>query len=119
MRGLTVLVAGADPSRLRSALTLACAHAALGGRTRLFLHEHAVALLAPGADPEAALLAAHGLPDRGALIETALSAGVAITACQTGLALAGLAQADLPAGIETGGMVGVLATLGDDRLDSV
>ncbi|MCW3835416.1 DsrE family protein [Sphingomonas canadensis] len=119
MRGLTILVAGADAGRLRSALTLACAHAALGGRTRLFVHEAAVPLLAPGADPDAALLAAHGLPDRAGLIATAAEAGVALIACQTGLALAGLAERDLPPGFETGGLMGLLATLDDDRLDSV
>lgn len=119
MRGLTILVAAGDAERFRAALTLASAHAALGGRARLFCHEHSVALLAGGDDPEAAELARHGLPDRPALIDTALATGVTIIACQTGLALAGLAETDLPAGVETGGMVGVLGGMGDDRLVTV
>ncbi|MEI9928784.1 MAG: DsrE family protein [Sphingomonas sp.] len=119
MRGLTILVTTGDPARFRAALTLASAHAALDGGVRVFCHEHAVALLAAGEDPEAAVLAAHGLPDRAALIEIALASGATIVACQTGLALAGLAETNLPVGVETGGMVGLLAALGDDRLVAV
>ena len=118
MRGLTLIAATGDPERLRAALTLASAHAALGARTRLYAHEGAVTLLA-GDDMDAGALAAKGLPGRAQLIAIALESGVAIIACQTGLSLAGLAQADLPAGIETGGLVGLLAELGDDRLDTV
>ena len=107
MRGLTILVPTADPARFRAALTLAAAHAALGGRTRLFLHEGAVALLRPaGAE------LAH-------LIATATESGAILVACQTGLARAGLAETDLPAGAETGGLIGLLATLDEDRLDTV
>jgi predicted peroxiredoxin len=103
MRGLTLIAATGDPERFRAALTIASAHAALGGRTRLYLHEGAVALLV-NPDP---------------LVATALETGVAIIACQTGLAGAGLAHSDLPAGVEAGGMVGLLAMLGDDRLDTI
>ncbi len=120
MRGLTILVLSGDGERFRAALTLASAHRALGGPTRVYCHEAAVALLGAGPDPEAARLAAHGLPDRAALIESAIDLGVTIVACQTGLALAGLAQTDLPKGVETGGIVGILADLGDeDRLVTV
>jgi predicted peroxiredoxin len=118
MRGLTLIVATGDPERFRAALTLASAHAALGGRTRIYCHEAAVALLA-GDDPDAAMLHARGLPSRAQLIATAIESGAAILACQTGLALAGLAETRLPAGVETGGLVGLLADLGDDRLDTV
>ena len=107
MRGLTILVVSADPSRFRAALALASAHAALGGRTRLFLHEEAVALLRAAGE------------DMLHLIATAMECGATVVACQTGLARAGLAETDLPAGAETGGLVGVLATLGDDRLDTI
>lgn len=105
MRGLTLIVATGDRERFRAALTLASAHAALGGRTRVYCHEGAVVLLASG--------------DDAALVATALETGAALIACQTGLALAGLAEADLPEGVETGGMVGLLASLGDDRLDTI
>jgi peroxiredoxin family protein len=107
MRGLTLIAATGDSERLRAALTIAAAHAALGGRTRLYCHERAVALLA-GGDPGTA-----------SLLSTALEIGVHVIACQTGLSLAGLAQADLPPDVETGGLVGLLADLGDDRLDTV
>ena len=103
MRGLTLVVATADAERFRMALTLASAHAALGGRTRVYFHEGAVRLLA----------------SRIALIDTAIESGATLIACQTGLADAGLSVADLPDGIDTGGMIGLLATLGDDRLDTV
>ena len=109
MRGLTILVASSDPARFRAALALAAAHAALGGRTRLFLHEEAVALL-DAITGDAAL--AH-------LIATATESGAVLIACQTGLARAGLAETDLPAGAETGGLIGLLATLDEDRLDTV
>ena len=103
MRGLTLLIATADPARLRVALTLASANAALGGRTRVYFHEEAVPLLATG-DP---------------LIATAIETGATLIACQTGLAATGLSADQLPAGTETGGLVGLLADLGDDRLDTV
>lgn len=119
MRGLTLIVATGDAERFRAALTLAAANAALGGRTRVFCHERAAALLAAKADPQAAELRAAGLPDLPSLIETTTACGVVLIACQTGLALAGLAEGDLPAGAETGGMVGLLAALGEDRLGIV
>lgn len=100
MRGLTLIVATGDPERFRAALTLAAASAALGARTRVYCHESAVALLAR--------------PDP--LLATAMETGAAIIACQTGLADAGLEAGDLPVGVETGGLVGLLADLGDDRL---
>jgi predicted peroxiredoxin len=118
MRGLTLLVATGDPERFRAALTIASAHAALGGRTRVYCHEAAAALLG-GDDADAGALRARGLPSRAELIATAIESGAAIIACQTGLALANLDAASLPDGVETGGLVGLLADLGDDRLDTV
>ena len=119
MRGLTIVVTTGARDRFRAALTLSCAHAALGGRTRVYCHEAAVALLADRDDPAAASRAAHGLPDAPALIATALDGGVEILACQTGLALSGLAHSALPGGIEASGRVALLAELGDDRLVTI
>lgn len=96
VRGLTVIVAGADAARFGAALTLANAHAALGGRTRLYLHDAAVTV-----------------PLTGALADTARELGVTIIACQTAL---DDHDVPLPAGVEGGGMVGLLADLGEDRL---
>ncbi|KQM93121.1 hypothetical protein ASE70_14735 [Sphingomonas sp. Leaf22] len=108
MRGLTVVVVAPDPDRFRAALTLACAAAALGGRTRVYLHEGAVALLAMDGSAPA------GLPNLTELRAVAIESGVELIACQTGLALAGLAADD--AMVAAGGMIDLLATLADDRL---
>jgi len=100
MKGLGIIVAGLDPVRFRSALTLAAAQAALGGHTRLLFDSAAVGLAAE--------------PDE--LLESCLELGVAITLCQSGLALAGLEAGDLDPRFDYGGMVGWLADLGDYRL---
>ncbi|MGN5375979.1 DsrE family protein [Sphingomonas hankookensis] len=108
MRGLTIVVAGPDPDRFRAALTMACAAAALGGRTRVYLHEQAVTLLtATGSAPA-------GLPDLAELRAVASDSGVELIACQTGLALAGVSATR--ADVAAGGMIDLLATLSDDRL---
>jgi predicted peroxiredoxin len=109
MRGLTVVVTTADPDRLRAGLTMACAAAALGGRARVYLHEGAVALLAQDTPAPAT-----GLPSLAELRAVAVESAVAVVACQTGLALAAL-SAEV-AGVQAGGMIELLATLGDDRL---
>lgn len=116
MTGLTILLVATDTARARAALTLASAAAALGGRIRLHAHERAVAMLLPGTDADDAMLTAAGQPPRKALIAMAIEAGVAITACQTGLAVADIAIDALAPGVEAGGLVGLLADLGDDRL---
>ena len=100
MRGLTVVVTNADRERFEAALTLACAQAALGGRVRVYCHDTAVRLLT----------------DASALRRTACEMGVTLIACQSGLAAAELAFEALGADVEAGGMVGLLADLGDDRL---
>lgn len=96
MRGLTIVVAGADAARFDAALTMANAQAALGARARLYLHDSAVTLLAPGP-----------------LLAMALELGVAVVACQSALAEHGVA---LPDGVEAGGMISLFSDLGDDRL---
>jgi predicted peroxiredoxin len=116
MRGLTILVATADLERFRAALSLACAHAALGNPARVYCHEAAVTLLVPGNDPNDAALAGKGLASRAQLLAEARESGVTLIACQTGLAAAGIAFDMLASGTEPGGLVSLLATLGDDRL---
>ena len=96
MRGLTVVVAGADAARFEAALTLANAQAALGGRARIYLHDAAVTM-----------------PLTGPMVTAARELGVTFIACQTALATHGVTPADC---VEGGGMVGILADLGDDRL---
>jgi peroxiredoxin family protein len=97
-RGLTLIVAGDDPQRFDAAVALAAAEAAIGGTVRLYAHR----------------LAVRRLGDL-ALVE-AMDAGVAVMACQTGLAEAGIDLTMLDPRIEGGGMVGLLLGLGDDRL---
>ncbi|KQN07371.1 DsrE family protein [Sphingomonas sp. Leaf25] len=108
MRGLTIIVAGAEGDRLRAALTMACAAAALGARARVYLHEAAVAGFAADAPAPA------GQPTLGELRGIAAESGVETIACQSGLALAGLAADAI--GVSGGGMIELLATLSDDRL---
>lgn len=103
LRGLTIIVATGDPERFRAALTLAAANAALGGRARVYLHEEAVPLIATGE----------------ALLTTALDIGATLIVCQTGLAASGQDARNLPSGVETGGIVALLADLGEDRLTTL
>lgn len=119
--GLVVIVATGDPDRFRTAMTIATAQAAVGGAVVVYCHEGSVALLAraPRADDGTDTLTAAGLPDRRALIALAGGTGVRLIACQTGLAVHGLALADLTPGVEAGGLVGLMATLGDSRLIAV
>lgn len=101
MRGLTLIVVAGDTERFAAAIAIASAQAALGGRVRLYLHDKAVALLP------------------GAALDDALALGVKVIACQSGLAAAGLALNDLDPRIEAGGLVSLLATVGEDQLVTV
>ena len=114
VRGLTLVVA--RPEGLRAALELAAANAALGGRARIFCQGEAVAALSPLRDPHDADYAAAGLPTLAVLFEAALGLGVETIACQSGLALMGVRADTLDARIGFGGAVGLLQTLGEDRL---
>lgn len=118
MPGLNILVLTDDAERFRGALTLALAQAALGGGVRLFLQLDAVRLLRDAAPaPRDDDHAAHGLPTLAVLIDEALEAGIAILACQSGLALAGLDAAALDMRIEAGGPLSFLQGCGErDRL---
>ncbi len=116
MRGLTILIPTPDRVRFRAALSLACAQGALGARVRLFCQEEAVSLLIDRPDPDHAELVERGLPAIPDLIAAARDIGVALLVCQTGLSAASLGPEDLYPGVETGGVVGILATLDDDRL---
>lgn len=115
MTGLTIIVTREDREALRSALTIAAAAAALGSRVRIHAHERAVApLLALQATPEDRTRGET--PDLAEVLAAARELGVEVIACQTGLSLCGATADALPPGITTGGLVGLLAALGDDRL---
>lgn len=117
MRGLTIIMAEASPTRFRSALTLALAQTALGGTARLFLDGGAVALARlPIRGPDDDAHAVAGLPTLPALLEEALDAGLRLILCQSGLALSGTQSGDHHPRAEFGGMIGLLAQTGEDRL---
>jgi predicted peroxiredoxin len=117
VRGLTILVATGDADRFHAALSFAAAGAATGMAVHLHLHEGAVALLRPPiAAPADVARGTAGLPTLAQLLDESLDLGVAITACQSGLALASLALDDLDSRIEAQGPVGLLAALRDDRV---
>lgn len=117
LRGLTALAVTADGDRLHAALTYAAAAAAMGEPAHVHLHEAAVGLLrdplgAPGDNGRARA----GLPTLAQLIDEALTLGVRITLCQSGLAVSGLALDQLDSRLEVEGPVGILAGLGDHRM---
>ncbi|MFZ2998006.1 DsrE/DsrF/DrsH-like family protein [Sphingobium sp.] len=109
MRDLNIVLTVPDAERLRGALTLAAAQAALGGHATLFLQLDAVGLLrAHTSAPCDAAHQAAGLPDLATLIVEAQDMGVTLIACQSGMALSDLTANDLPAGVEIGGPIGFL-----------
>ena len=115
MRGLRIIVATPDAERLRGALALAAAHAAMGGGATIFLQLDAVALLRrPVQGPCDEAHRAAGLPSLAMLIDEALELGVEMVACQSGLALSGMGEADLPAGAHAGGPMSFLQATQDE-----
>jgi len=120
MRGLTIVVASADEARLRSAAGLALSYQALGGRVTLFLDTDAVASIAPPiAGAQDARFAAGGMPTLADLVEEVLAVEIKVMLCQAGMAMAGLDADTLDPRLSYGGMIGLLADLGDDRLVTV
>ena len=115
MRELRIVVATADAERLRGALVLASAQAALGGAASIFLQLDAVALLRhPSTAAGDAAHVASGLPRLGTLIDEAVALGVTILACQSGLMLAGMTADMLPPEVEAGGPVSFLQETSDE-----
>jgi len=115
VRELRIIVACADSERLRAALVTASAQAALGGKAAVFLQLDAVALLrAPIAARLDEAHEAAGLPTLALLLEDAVALGVALFACQSGLALSNLSASDLPKGVEMSGPVAFLQQTSDD-----
>lgn len=118
MRGLKIIVLTADAERFRGALTVAAAHAAMGGEAALFLQLDAVSLLlAPRMAPRDEAHRDAGLPPLAALMDDALALGVGMLVCQSGLDLAGLTADQLGSGILASGPVAFLQQVKeDDRL---
>jgi predicted peroxiredoxin len=100
MSGLALIVT--DRARMAGGLRLAAAAAALG---------RPVSMLFDG-DTVGALVVRAPAP----WVTEALAMGVQMTACQTGMAEAGIDAPSLLAGVETGGLIGYLAAVGDAQL---
>ena len=107
VRPLALIIAEAREARIDAALSLACAAAAMGREVRLFFHGESVAALVSPSERIAGLL------------DGARELGIPAMACQTGLDTAALAAADLPQGVETGGLIAFLAASGDAQLTVV
>lgn len=120
LRGLTIVVADISSERFRVALNLALGTVALGGSARVFLDGEAVsALRQPIAGWEDESYREAGLPTLPALCAEALDAGVRFILCQSGMAMTGAEPRDYEARVEYGGMVSLLAELGEDRLVAI
>ena len=118
MRPLKIVLLGSDPERFRGALTIAAAHAALGGKVAVFFQLEAVALLKhDNVAPKDSAHHAKGLPRLAELMHDAAELGVTFIACQSGMELCGMEAGDLPAGTMTGGPVSFLqSVMAEDRL---
>jgi predicted peroxiredoxin len=113
--GLTIVVAGNDAERFHAALAIAAANAALGARSRVYLHA-AAATLAEQACPAMHDTRGDGVPTLGELRDEALAIGVEIIVCQSGLAVAGISAETLAEGVATGGLIELLSSLDGDQL---
>jgi predicted peroxiredoxin len=118
MRDLKIVILSPEAERFRGAITIAAAHAALGGHVAMLLQADAVSLLTPARGaPNDAAHALQGLPTLGTLVAEALALGVIVIACQSGLGLARLSLSDLDPRIVAGGPVSFMQQLADtDRL---
>src|SRR3546814_6154876 len=95
MRNLQIVIRTPDPERVRGAITLAAAQAALGASVSIFLQLEAVALLRrPYGAPGDSAHKAKGLPTLAELMEDATALGVTFTLCQSGMDLTGLTVVD-------------------------
>ncbi|HEY1124216.1 MAG TPA: peroxiredoxin [Sphingobium sp.] len=115
---LALLLVSADPARLRAALTLGRAEIALGSEASIFMQGEAAALLKPPiADPRDDAWVAAGEPALGQLLDEALDDGVAVSLCQSGLAVAGIGAGMLDPRITLTGPIAFLAEVqGEMRL---
>ena len=118
MQGLNIIVATAEGRRLYAALEAGMAAAALGRPVRIFLQGEAAALLRdPVSFSGDEARRAAGQPDLAWLVEEAIAMEIALFACQSGMALVGMAATELMPHMRAAGLVSFMAAIGpDDRL---
>jgi predicted peroxiredoxin len=110
---LALIVVSPDPARLRAALVLARAELALGNEAQVFLQGAAAPLLRPPVTaPQDEAWRAVGEPTLAELLNEALDDGVAVSLCQSGLALARMSADALDGRIALTGPVAFLAAAG-------
>ena len=109
---LAILLVSDDPARLRTALTLARTQIALGGTAHIFLQGEATPLLrSPVSSLRDADWLAAGEPTLATLLDEALEDGVAISLCQSGLAMADIKAHELDPRLIFSGPVAFLASI--------
>lgn len=117
VRGLTIILTEAAPERLRGALMMALTNVALGARARLFLQFETVGLLcAPITSTHDADHMTIGLPSLAQLVDDALTQGVEIVLCQTGLHLTGRIAEEFDPRCHFAGIASLMAEIANDRL---
>ncbi|MBB4642886.1 DsrE/DsrF/DrsH-like family protein [Rhizorhapis suberifaciens] len=114
MRNLKLVILTPDPERVRGALTIAAAQAALGAEVTIFCQLEAAALLRqPFTAPNDTAHQVKGLPTLDDLMSDAAGLGVRFIACQSGMELCGMEASDLAPHSSTGGPVSFLQTVED------
>lgn len=115
---LFILLAGDDRNRAHVAFSLGLAALALGREVTVFAGGKSVRLFGklrakcyPEECPEA-----PGVLCLDKLIEESISLGAKLIACETGLVQTNLNEADLIEDVKIGGLVGLLAQLGENHL---
>lgn len=117
LRPLNLLILDDGHARLHGGLSVAVSAAALGRPVHIFFQGLAVrALVSDRPWPEDSAARDKGVAAIKELFAQAAELGIALTACESGLHLAGLTANALPPGIETGGLIGFLSGAGEGDL---
>ncbi|MCS6892069.1 MAG: DsrE/DsrF/DrsH-like family protein [Rhodovarius sp.] len=120
MTPLGILLISGGHERAHYALVLATGAAALGRPVTLFATHAGLGLLLGAQpllrDPREATLAASGVAGIATLLPAAQELGVALMACEAGLAAEGLRDAALLPGVEVAGVVTFLSRTGAGQI---
>lgn len=120
MSGLGVLLISGGHERAHYALVLATGAAAIGRDVTLFCTNAGTRLLLAEqpllADAREAALAARGVAGIGALLPAGQELGIALLACEAGLASENLRDAPLLPGAQVSGVVTFLSRVGPGQI---